>query len=278
MAITGTWKARQTVESGAMKWGTGINPIHSVHAEGGTRLSENDPAQSLEDVPDEIVGDNHWMSDDYCIQPQQDTSQRTGTYDRPVYGTNTGEFRNTVGDYRPVWGPEINGDLPGGTVVRAKKHGVGDQQIPQQVPSETVTEGWRNKPTGSIEDSHTSDQTQYEMQTSMTQRDKIRNGSQTSGRASEFSAPIASRIIGQRIKMWSGGQRHRDMFPQQQYPTIRAWWNRSAGIGNPDAMQVNSAYESIPLTRDVPSDPDQGQTVPTADNYGYQEEDMIPYA
>jgi hypothetical protein len=113
----------------------------------------------------------------------------------------------------------------------------------------------------------------------MTQRDQVRTGSQTQ-RASEYHAPIRSRIVGMRLKPWSGGQRHYDMQPREQNQHIRAWWARSAGTGHRSWMAANEMYVSDPLQRTPPPNPYAGPVIDdtgTTNTGGYVGEDVIPY-
>jgi hypothetical protein len=201
----------------------------------------------------------------------------TGTSTRPGLGINSDVSRGqTPTDYPSPDGPE------GGyaTSVNAdwREHQIGDNRDEAKLgfKEETVSEGWENKPVGPVENAKVSDVTQYEMQTSMTQRDKVREGSQMQmSRASEYMAPIASArpTWGQRVKTWSTGRRTWDMLPRAQDQMVRAFNYRNAGTGIPEWLAANEAfnYQLQPLQRQPVPDPNAGVQVPQSGNV-YQEE------
>jgi len=276
MPITGSWKEAQRTEAGHLKWGTGVNPIHGIR-DGGGRDVASTPQQSV--VPEEIVDPNHMPEDGYMDEDQASTLYgygfQTGTAERPSLGSEDTRNDNPTG--YPPWGPYIPG-VPGGTAIRADNIGADITNSYKVHPSETVNEGWLNKTHDGVEDAVVSDATQYEMQTSMTQRDKVRSGSQAAaGRANEFDAPIASRITGQKLRFFSGGERHYDMFPKQQDLVIRPFWYRNAGTGYVDQMAVNEMYVSDPYNRSAPSDPYVGPDTPAEETFNYTDEDMATY-
>ena len=283
MAISGSWKAANSFSATARKWGTGINPVHSINTMGDPLRSSEvttmsgpnapgprpypailaDPGEALEwhFGPDEDYGSDIWGY-----------GYDTGTADRPNLGTETQDFRGTTpGDY-PSPGYH-QGGIPGGNSYRAKNHGgrVTDK-AKLGYKNETVTEGWRNKTVDGVEDSETSNVAQYERQTSMQQRDQVRAGSQNpnSGTASEYKAPIGSwrPTWGQRQKPWSGGQRHYDMFPFQADQLVRPFLNRQAGTGYREWLAANEAYnyQVHPLQRQPVPDPYAGVPVPQYGN------------
>jgi hypothetical protein len=276
VAISGGWKDSRSVQAGARKWGTGINPIHAERTADGRHV-----APEGYDGVDEYLT-TVWQDDGYSNDPFQGENHEhahdIGLYDRPNYGDNPQHERSGAREF-PQWGRYQSG-VPGGTEIRGRKHGADDTQTPNQIPTETVSEGWLNKPHGEVEDAVTSDLSQVLMNTSMTQRDKVREGSQRGdGSQDDPRAPIASRMTGQKVKVYSGGERHEDMRPKTQTQRIRGWWNRTAGTASPRMMEVNAQQVRRPLQREVPADPYvQPPAVVDAPNYGYQDEDMIPYA
>jgi hypothetical protein len=160
--------------------------------------------------------------------------------------------------------------------LRAQNHGAtANESLKLGDKNETVGEGWENKIVGAAEDSVVSSPEQYERQTSMQQRDKVREGSQNpnSGTASEQLAPIGSwrPTWPQRIKPWSGFRRHYDMFPRQQNQVIRPFWYRNAGTGYPEWLGPNAQRMQEPLQRQPVPDPNAGVLVPSSGNV-YQEE------
>lgn len=284
MALSGTWKATAT-QSGALKQGTGWNPVHANHV-GGGRHSEA-PNLIFSDVmtePDEGMGGivdptlaPDW-TDDEPSNPLWASGSETGTDQRAGFkNDDDAQVRNATAKDFPSWG---RWGVPGGARIRAVKRGSGASNTGKQSPYETWGEGWDNKLTGDVENAVTSDPAQYVMQTSMMQRDRTRDGSQVSGRANDDRHPIASRIVGMKIKPWSGQLRHYDMTPRTQDQIIRPWWGRTAFTtgtdGDPELWnRSNSAYESVPLQRQIPADPYQGPQAPTGPNtHGFVPEDV----
>lgn len=285
MPITGTWKSRTAYHAGAAKWGTGWNPIHGVHA--GFGRSDSPPnlvfdgtqttGQIDSTVTDPYTPDHFGYNDEDTANSLYGYGEETGTSERPSVGTDVD--RGDADDF-PAWGPRRAG-LPGGTRIRSKIVGAVLTNAAKGMPNEDVAQGWVNKAVGDVEDSTVSDPSQYEMQTSMTQRDKVREGSQVQpGRESEYMAPIGSRrdTWGQRLKPWSGGERHYDMTPRVQDQIIRPWWSRNAGTGYVEWGTVNDMYVSDPKQRVSPPDPYQGSDIPVSDETaGWSQEDVIPY-
>lgn len=278
MALTGAWKDAHAVAEGARKWGTGINPIHRQATADGRHIAPEGYAGL--DSETDLLGE--WQDDGWSNAPWQaenhELPRDIGMFDRPNYGDNPQHVRSMTDDF-PQFG-NYQGGLPGGTEIRTRKHGADDQQTPNQIPTESVSEGWLNKPVGDVEDAVTSDITQLTLNTSMQQRDKTREGSQRGeGSQSDYAAPIQSRIVGQRLKVYSGGVRHEDMRPKTQTQRLlRGWWNRAAGTGDARMMQANSQQQRAAMIREVPADPYVAPpAVVDAANYGYQEEDVLPY-
>lgn len=278
MPITGNWKASQPVYAGATQWGTGINPIHSVRAGEGRGIADAGYPANAEMIPVELT-DPYASADTlfgYCDEDAASVlygaGPETGTSDRPERPAEPSEFRAAVTPNYPPWGPYRPG-IPGGTVLRAEDHGADITIATKLDPKRSATAGYEQKQTSEINNAETSDPAQYEMQTSMTQRDKTREGSQASGRASEYSAPIHSRIVAMIEKKWSGGYRHAEMYPREQTFRPRPFWNRQAGTGDPAWMAPNEMATRTPLQRTPPTDPYQGQYVGATD-YGYTGEDV----
>lgn len=277
MAITGNLLA--SVEyTGARKWGTGINPVHGI-------LSDNDDPTKGKDILT-AFGPNTYGPESLppgLLNPQDEEPEygytdeefssmvwgygpSTGTSDRPARDVPTQDFRGSVDPKFPGMGNDPG--PTGGAVIRQESHGdftgsvakLGDKE-------ETVGEGWLNKPTGGVIDAQDSDTTQLYMQTSETQRDKVRAGSQRGmGSASEYDAPIGSwrPTWGVRIKTWSTGRRLWDMTPRRQDDIPRPFWYRQAGTGYRQWMQTNEAfnYQVSPLQRQPVADPYAGKEVP----------------
>lgn len=298
MAIANAWQRSLTGElqyGSALKQGTGWNPIHAVRSGDGRNIAPDGSSNLVpESLADPSAEDYGYTDEDIYMFGDPpgygaENPRELGVADRPDWGQTEGTRMSMPEDY-PSWGPvnTLNGSsvelpkgIPGGTVIRAQEKGAVASVTANVLPDEDVAQGWRNKQHGNVEDSTVSDPSQYEMQTSMTQRDKVRAGSQISGTASEYSAPIASRRVGQKLKFWSGEQRHYDMAPKAQEQMIRPFWLRTMGTGDPALMQANELYVSEPYQRTPPGDPDQGDILPLSESpdgttsYGFTSEDEV---
>jgi hypothetical protein len=286
--LSGLWQDSVAIESGALKWGTGINPVHSVYGEGPPLRSSEvptgyGPGMPHGTVPPEILDpgpdvDYNYLEEDWA-DPAWGYGPDTGTSDRAPLGESTEVSRSSTTPAWPPWGP-VKGGMPSGSNIRARDHGGAlTRLLKLGYKSETVNDGWENKDVSGVDNARVSDPSQYEMQTSMTQRDKVREGSQAQpGRASEYTAPIGSSrpTWGQRMKLWSGtpNGRHYDMFPYQADEIIRPWRVRSAAAGPVGWLAANEAYnyQLDALERQPVPDPYSGNPVPAPGNV-YQEEE-----
>lgn len=279
LPVTGSWYTRYANEQayvGASRWGTGSNPIKEVYGEGpplrstGRIPGPDTPTPELSDVPSQVETAFEYG---YTID---DIATLTPDGLPPGWGTETDEIRNSVGMY-PEWRENAN-------IFRDTNHASPELWSGialQSFPTESVTEGWRNKETGAIADARTSDPSQYERQTSMQQVNppEGRNNQAAVTRATDDPRfNILTRLTGQKIKPWSQGQRNQDMFPYQQDLIIRPFWYRIGATADPGMLDVNEMYVSDPIQRDVPPDPEMGPeetNVYTLEaNDGYTAEDM----
>lgn len=282
MAISGLWQQSQG-QSGAAKWGTGINPIHAIETMGEPLRSSEvptgyGPGAPPQDVPyvlTDVSGTEYDM--EYADSVEWGYGPVTATDQRLGWDADNTQARQKTPSAWPPPGPDApNGGIKGGILRRIR---IGDNRAVSKASwqNETVTEGWENKEVGTVSNAETSDPAQYERQTSMQQRDQVRVGSQNpnTGTASEYTAEIGSwrPTWGKRIKPWSGGQRHYDMFPWQAEPLIRAFLYRNAGTGYPEWLGANEAfnYQVDPLQRQPIPDPYGGNPIPASGNV-YEEE------
>jgi hypothetical protein len=164
------------------------------------------------------------------------------------------------------------------TRLRSRLGGARNQNYKQssQIPTETVSEGWLNKATGNLADSEPSDDSQIFIQTSRIQRYETRNNTHAVMRGTDDErSTIPSRVAGQKLKYFSGQERHYDMFPFQQDEIIRPFWYRHAATGPQEWMDPNEMYVSTAIQRTPP--PDVGSGTPDIDltlgTYGYTNED-----
>lgn len=267
----------------ALKQGTGWNPIHAIRDTEGRNIAPDGTAVLVDpNLPAATTYDEYGYTQEDCSwMSPADTGQETGMYDRPTWQEDSVDSRREVTPMWPSWGPGPNG-VPKGTAVRAEEHGAIAGNTPNQIPNETVSEGWLNKATDGVNEpgSGISDPDQYVIQTSMRQLRRTRAGSQRGrGSASPYDAPIETRVPGQKVLVYSGGERHYDMAPKSQDLIIRPFWYRNAGTGIKGWLQPNAMYVSEPLNRDAPGDPYQGPTVPSSQDssdYGWTSED-VPY-
>lgn len=273
-----------------LKQGTGVNAVHGIRADSdGRNIAPNRGATYADVIPLEVQG----IPPTFGYTAEDETSAiwgygtGTGTDDRPRMNERTEEWRTDstllTEDPQPPWGHDPAG-LPAGTAVRKHSHGSLLSRISKQRKTGTAQDAWRNKRHDGVNDPALPDPSQLIMQTSMMQRDRTRAGSQTSGRADEHDTPIASRIVGMRVKyLGGGGYRHYDMEPREATEHIRPWWSRTAGSADPAMLQPNEEQPITPIVRNPPPDPWQGEDV-GGDNssaqgtYGYVGEDVIPYA
>lgn len=279
--VTGTWRASRTVGyATASVWGTGINPVHAEYGSEDLRIVGrqgvlNDPSRTPppgghDDLTYEL-GPPWFQPDNTHYYPEAAI-----VYDgRPRWGTDTPDWRG-----RHVMQPPY--DAPGSVkaAFRAMIGGArrGNYKQTNQMPSETVTEGWRNKAHGQPANAVPSDPSQYEIQTSMRQRYEVRNNNAAVARGTdEPRSRIASRVTGQKIKHFSGEERHYDMFPVQQDIILRPFWYRRAATGDPQWMGPNETYDIEPIQRSPAPDPylgPQESSLTAGPDYGYTPEDL----
>lgn len=288
LPVSGQWaasNANANQYAGALKWGTGNNPIHSVYGEGpplrstGRQPGPDMPTTALSDVPPSLE-----TAYDYGYTMEDVPNLVTFYGQPPPVGTDTGAFRDEAGNFphRQQYGEDDDFPLPvepAGTNFRTVSEGARvHRHTTKQFPTETVTEGWRNKETSIVLDADVSDPSQYERQTSMQQVNPAagRNNDGAVLRATDDPRfNIMTRLTGMKVKPWSGGQRHADMFPFQSEMIVRPFTYRTGATGDPYAMAPNEMYVSDPIERTPPPDPDLGpeETNVTGD-YGYTSEDV----
>ena len=195
MAISGTFKRNQAFV-GARKWGTGVNPVHAIPAEGGTRVRHVTtiaPVPVKEPLPQEITDESpHYgfMEEDQANVLYGYNTQ-TGTADRPGWGETTEGSRGVIqNDPYPVVPYPSPGStksgVPAGTAIRSVAKGnllvaKAKAIFVKDSSPDMVMKGRGATPL----DAGISDPSQLILQTSMAQRDLTRSGSQRgSGSAS----------------------------------------------------------------------------------------------
>jgi hypothetical protein len=283
LPIAGAWAAQNANAqqyAGALKWGTGASPVLGVYGEGpplrttGRPDSPDNPTDPLSDIPESFEAENLYG---YCIE---DIETLTYSGMPPPVGTLTTELRARNSGGLPDWG--VTAADPAQTEFRNTPEldpRLWSAAIVQSFPTETVSEGWRNKTTGQINDAEVSDPSQYERQTSMQQVNPPagrNNDHAVARRTDDPRYNILTRLTGMKLKPWSQGERNQDMFPFQQDTIVRPFWYRTAGTDDPAKLAPNAMVVTDPLQRNVPADPDLGPSVQdfATDNYGYTQEDI----
>jgi hypothetical protein len=280
--IKGAFRERFSVPyAGPQIWGTGYNLVHMDYGsppdrQGALNPREGDVTPPFAAVPQQLIPGEEWGY-------TPDDAAGSGLYyndDRPHLGDESAwsDVRATTGDQPPV-----NATGAAKTRFRAAMEGAYSTwrgKLPRanyMIPTETVSEGWVNKPHGRPANAVISDPSQYEMQTSVQQRYRARNNDLAVLR--ETDAPrshINSRVTGQKIKEYSQGERLYDMFPKQQSsgdPRMwRTFWYRTAGVGIEDQMLPNEQWDISAVERTPPPDPYIGPQ-DTSLQYGYTPED-----
>lgn len=273
-------------------WGTGVNPIHSKRiGEGRNTAPDGNPAGEVNPV---IVNDDDFVPDadyGYGMEDSNDTiwgyGVDTGTADRASWGSDSENDRNDTDMGPQDWpsaGPTPTG-VPAGTAIRSIDRGSQATNTMKGIQPPLIDVSTAPPNDGAEPfDSETSDDAQIFIQTSRVQRDKVREGSQISGTASEQDAPIKSRIIGPKMKAIDNSKaRHSDMLPKAQDLIVRPFWVRTAGTGPRDWLQPNEFNPVTPRQRVSPDNPDQGDEITGSGNfvsayagtqYGYTDEEL----
>lgn len=279
-AVSGEWKRQFVAQQTARVWGTGVNKVHYHYGSPDIRLSpiaqrEGEYTPAFQGVPDQLTAKDLWG-----YQPEDSTYTGMNYDDRPDWGEEPSVFRMETEDH-PSWAaPQFVNEKFRGAFGGAFRifRGVSQAFSPTQyvIPSETVTEGWRNKPKGEPANAVVSSQAQLERQTSLQQRYQRRTNQAALDRATdEPRTGIDSKVTGQRLKIYSGGERHYDMEVKRQDDIPRPFWYRNAGTGRAGDMVPNTLWSIDPIQRVPPPDPAIGvaETAMTTE-YGYTDEDV----
>lgn len=268
--------------AGAQIWGTGVNPIHATRDGQGRNIAPDGKGVLVDpNLVDDPNSESYGYQDEDNIPWSIELAQmpnETGMGDRPPWGTDSETRRARTAKGYPYPAPTPSG-VPRGENIRAREHGAIRGGTAVGIPAKPAAAGYMSKTTdGVIEPgSGISDPVQYIMQTSMMQLRRTREGSQSSGTASVYTQPIATRVPGQKIIGYSGGYRHQEMRPREQTGIPwRPFFTRTAGTGKLQDLKPNVPILNTPRTRVPPADPYQGAPVTaTADVYGYQGEDVV---
>lgn len=259
--------------AGAEVWGTGINPIHEYYGSDALRL-EPIPVERGEHIPPSKAIPQQLIDPDLWGYTEEDSRSTGVDYDgRPPWNEQPAQFRGDADDH-----PSYNAPGSVRENFRAMHGGAHRyrQKLADSLPDETVTEGWRNKPKGQPANSDPSADAQVFVQTSQTQRYKARDNQAAVDRDTDGArAGIASRVTGQKLKIYSGEQRHYDMMPREQSPILRPFSYRTAGTGPVRYLYPNSVWPTTPYERVPPPDPPMGEPETSmTSEYGYTPEDV----
>lgn len=288
MGLSGQWNGSALTPGdprSPLKWGTGASATIANPMSGyGRDVLEYAPDEAP--LPDSILPgqqDAINPSDDPYIGLAEDSPSSLYGYG-PQTGTSLRPSLSQQSDSASTNGP--NGVFPpytdGGEALRATDRGaIATNTAKKTLPDDAAMSGWMNKINGDVLDSQPPDDSQLVILTSQVQRDKVRGPSQRGqGSASTYSAPIRSRIVGMKEKIYSTGHRLAEMYPRQQGPlVIRGWSGRTAGTGDPTDMYPNEMYASAPMMRTPVPPPNQGPAIAgnsdvISNQWGYTSEDM----
>jgi hypothetical protein len=295
LPITGAF-ARATQQeapyAGAAKWGTGIADIHSYY-QGPPRPGGIGVPNDLDQrTPPSMAGDDveygpPWgaPNDPAYLDSYSEQAVLDGQQEEPDTWPNLGSSTMVMPADYPAYNEW------GGTIRRKQSSTNGPRQTTQvsEVPTETVNEGWLNKPvTGDMIpepelDAEPAADSQVFVQTSMTQRKYGMSQPRTLMRQGphqdEARTDIAPRKAGPKIKVYSGQLRHYDMFPRQIDDIPRPFYYRTAGTGPNPYLFPNENQLNTPMQRTPPPEPSQGMldtaysSPDDSGSYGYTSEE-----
>lgn len=293
MGISGTWAQRQRVSyTGALKWGNGIDPIHEIRDQGrGRQIGTRENLYPL-GTPSDVVSPGltsreiDWICDDYISEQYVDEVFRYQD-DRPRWDKTPPDFRDRTNSAamgeQPSWGVYYDDDPSdiwprpgptGGTQAWLDvSHGEDvERQRAIAVPTMPVTGGWLNKQRGAVALAESQDPAQegyvFTINNTPVQGPGVKQMSNERAVArgtDDPRSPITSRVAGMAAKdygrsfLMGGGPGTADMFPFQQTAGLkRPWFTRTAAAPPDELHQYNSMEGRIPITRQLPPDPYQG--------------------
>ena len=293
--ITGNWaRLRAVPYTGAGKWGTGVKAVHAYYGSDATRIYGRPGYENRPDItpPSQATSDYIETAEPWGYQPEDlagldsFANPTEAVYGQPFVQDDWPDWGDTVTSTRRLppresyhpWGS------PGSVVTRLRSMFAGARtdgfRESNQLPTETVSEGWLNKARGEYADSEPADNTQVFITTSDVQRYQTRvNAASVLRGTDDARSPIPSRLAGQKIKYFSGEDRHYDMDPYQQDEILRPFRYRTAGVDQHEKMRPNEMIVVSTLQRTPPPDPSTG--TPDIDlslgDYGYTSEDTGYY-
>jgi hypothetical protein len=295
--ITGAF-ARATQASapyaGAAKWGNGVNAIHQYYSgpprPGGIGVPNDLDQRTAPSMAsdDQIEYGPPWGA-------ENDPSYAdVYSYDAVFIGQpQEPDTWPNLGQTTMVMPPDYPSYNENGQRIRSKQSNLDGPRQTTEVslqPTETVNEGWLNKPvTGDLipEQENVAgdaDKSQVFVQTSEVQRNKgmaqvrgLKEGPE--GKTDEARHSIRPRKVGPKLKVYSGLERHYDMFPRQIDDIPRPFYFRTGATGPNPYLWSNETFLNTPMQRTPPPDPSLG-FVDTSftdpddpGSYGYSSED-----
>jgi hypothetical protein len=296
----------------AAVWGTGIDAVHSYYGEGPPiRMLGREGTQGSSPVGSQYPRGREYQQPGLSSGDDPREEMTWGypvDYDVDSFGMGADSSPSTTApavrqymDDRPSWDTPAESDplradastmtpwnvsgvfmrkwREGSHRFRVHPHGPISAEPSNSLPNETVSEGWENKATSFVAYADPSADAQIFVQTSMRQRFGTRDNRRAQLRATDDErSTIASRVKPMIEKVYSGGERHYDMFPFQIDQINRPFRFRTAGVGPAGWMTANEYNALTPVQRTPPPDPAAGvPEVQTPESYGYTGEDTMYY-
>jgi hypothetical protein len=285
MAISGTWKMANVIDSayvGAQRWGTGVDPIHSV------RDQYHKPTQTKIPLESTAVGD---AVDPSIVEPT-DWGYCAGDYTGGIHdyreieedhpGTGTMHPKTVPGNF-PHWGatnaqsddfPLASPTEPGTDFLAVRHASPMELSHANETPysdSTGVAGGWAHKARGEQLESRVSSRKQLDINVSHRQvHNSSTNDRATRRGTDDARTPIRARTAGMKQKHYARGV---DMEPRSQDLPFRPFFYRSAGVPPNEAHMYNTMEGRAPIQHAVAPDPYQGDYSGTSQaedsNYGY---------
>jgi hypothetical protein len=282
----------QAPYAGAAKWGNGVNAIHAQYAGPPRPFGPGVPNDMDQRTPPATAADDveygpPWgaPNDPAYLDSYDDQEVLVGDPEEPDTWPGLGDSTMVMPPDYPAWNQS-------GQPIRSKQSTTnGPRQTTRvsEVPTETVNEGWINKGvSGGLEPNsentaEDADPQQVFVQTSEVQRNKGMSQPRSLNRSGPHvdvpRSDIPPRKVGPKIKNYSGGLRHYDMFPRQIDDIPRPFYYRTAGTGPNPYLYNNAVYPNTPMQRTPPPDPSQGMLDTSFTNpddpgsYGYTSEE-----
>jgi hypothetical protein len=294
VAISGSWAARSANASsytGALRWGTGYNPIHELRDNPGrvTGVKGNlspigDPSDA---PPEQLIGPDDFVCDDWGGDEPYPGEDFRYQDERPRWNATTPDFREATddpaqgewaawgvyNDANPVDGFPQPGPTGGMAVALDISHGEDqERQAAIAVPTRGVSGGWLNKARGQVAENEAQPvgdpAEQWAVNAGQVQGPGLKSSDNVRALGRGTDAPrtgIMSRTAGMVFRNYpqsfgnGGGPGTADMFPRQQTAGLkRPFVSRHPTLPPGEEHTWNEMEGRVPLQRTVPPDPYQG--------------------